>query len=304
MRSDPPLPAHNAATHTLTWHVTGVSGWDRLGNCNFNVPASVPAGYYLQSDFYITPNVGDCDSTDNHEHFSELMTSSMDPNEKEVSPAGPIYEEDSVLTYTIHFQNTGTDTTWFIVLKDTLSSNLDPGSVRNLASSHEYSEFKISGSGILAWLFNPIFLVDSATNEPASKGFVKFSVKKKRDLPIGTAISNKADIYFDYNQPVTTNTVSSTLSDPTYIFEPRGNSQVKVEAFPNPFSESTNIVVTGLNEKFDFTLFDITGRREVLINSVENNRFMLSRDDLPAGVYFYKISTGKQQVAFGKLVVQ
>ena len=304
LSSDAPLPTHNAAAHTLTWSVNGVGALDHLGNSYFHVPQSVPIGYVLQSDIWITPYTGDCDTFSNHRHFSEVVTNSIDPNGKEVSPAGPINEEDSVLTYTIHFQNTGSDTTWFIIVKDTLSAYLDPTSVCNLASSHEYSEFNISGVGVLTWVFNPIYLVDSNTNESGSKGFVMFSVKKKRDLPVGTVISNKADIYFDYNQPVATNTVSSTLTAPTYIFEPRGNSRVKVEAFPNPFSESTNIVVNGLNEKFDFTLFDVAGRREVLVNSIENNRFVLSRGDLPAGVYFYKISTGKQQVAFGKLVVQ
>ncbi len=302
--SGPPLPAHDATAHTLTWNVTGVGGWDRRGNCHFTVPASLPAGYHLQSDFYIFPTTGDCDSSNNHQHYSELVTSSLDPNEKQVLPAGDIYEEDSVLTYTIHFQNTGTDTTWFVILKDTLDTNLDPVTVRNLASSHEYAEFNISGSGILTWVFNPIYLVDSATNEPASKGFVTFSIQKKKNLSIGTPISNTASIYFDYNTPVVTNTVTNHLADPNYVFEVRGDNGVTVSAFPNPFSESTNVVVSGLKDNFDFTLLDITGRIRKQVIQVNNKQFEINRDELSTGVYFYRISTGKKQQAVGKLVVE
>ena len=122
------------------------------------------------------------------------IVGSYDPNEKEVSPAGNITESDSVLTYTIHFQNTGTDTTSFIVVRDTLSQYLDPLSVINIASSHEFNEFEIAGDGILKWVFNPIFLVDSGTNEPESKGFIMFSIHKRSNLPFGTLISNNAAI--------------------------------------------------------------------------------------------------------------
>lgn len=301
---DPPLPAHNLATHTLTWNVNGVSSWDLRGHCHFTVSPSTPAGYHLQNDFWISPTLGDCDSSNNHYHYSELVTSSQDPNEKEVEPAGAITEDDSVLTYTIHFQNTGTDTTWFIIVKDTLSAGLDVASIRNIASSHTYTEFNVSGPGILTWVFNPIFLVDSATNESASKGFVKFSVNKKKNLPVGTSISNRASIVFDYNQPLLTNTVADTLAEPNFIFELRGMERVTVSAAPNPFSSTTTITVDGLKEKFDFSLFDVTGRMLKSISSIETKQFELNRGTLPAGVYFYKLSTYEKKVANGKLVVE
>lgn len=302
--TDAPLPSHNPATRTLTWTTNSVDNWDYRGQIHFTVMPTTPAGYHLQSDFGITPTAGDCDSTNNFMHFSELVTSSMDPNEKEVEPAGNIFEEDSTLTYTIHFQNTGTDTTWFVIIKDTLDAALDPLSVRNLASSHPYSDFNISGTGFLEWVFNPIYLVDSSTNEPASKGFVKFSIKKKAGLPIGTPIKNNASIYFDYNTPVVTNTVTNTIADPNFVFEVRGDNGVSVMAYPNPFSDKTQVVVEGLKGKFDFNLFDVTGRLRKTIGSIENSRFEMQRGELTPGIYFYRISSGKKQMAFGKLVVE
>jgi uncharacterized repeat protein (TIGR01451 family) len=303
----PPLPSHNAATHTLTWTLTNVShpnyDWNtRLRNF-FMVPSSLSINYLLQNDFYITPTSGDCDTSDNHLHFSESCTGSHDPNEKTVLPAGNIYDEDSVLTYSIHFQNTGTDTTWFITVKDTLDAGLEPASVRPIASSHPYSEFNISGVGILTWVFNPIYLVDSATNENASKGFVTFTVKRRNNLNWGTSISNRASVYFDYAQPVLTNTVADTVAMPLYIFETL-SSDVSVLAYPNPFNLKTKITVNGLKEKFDFSLFDVTGRALKIISSIDSNTFEITRDELSAGVYYFKISTAAKKVANGKLVVE
>ncbi len=302
---------HDLANHTLTWAVVDSLGnlWGGWGGseilANFLVPVNLSLGYMLQSDFRISPTIGDCDSSNNHVHTSDAVTGSYDPNEKIVEPAGRILEEDSILTYTIGFQNTGTDSTHFIILKDTLSANLDAGTVRNIASSHPYSDFEISGKGILTWTFNPLRLVDSFTNEKESHGFVKFTIKKKSNLPVGSIISNKAYIYFDYNEAVITNTVSDTISEPNSIFEVRSTDGISVKAFPNPFANATNIVVDDMKEKFDFELFDVTGRLKKRMTGIETNQFQVTRDDLSAGVYFFKIlSTNKKKTGYGKLVVE
>ncbi len=303
---DSTLPTNNAAAHTLSWTVNSVPnfnyGWTQLDGY-FQVPSTLSLNYLLQSDFTITPFAGDCDTTDNHYHYSETVIGSHDPNEKDVEPAGPITESDSILTYTIHFQNTGTDSTHFVVIKDTLSSNLDPATVRNIASSDKYSNFTISGKGILTWTFNPLRIVDSITNPSGSKRFITFTVKKKANLPVGATISNTASVYFDYNTAVVTNTVADTVTV-SGIFEVANNSGISVKAFPNPFNDFTNIVITGLNEKFSFELYDVTGRLEQSIPSVTNNQFQIQRGGLANGIYLYRIAVANKQVAYGKLVVE
>ena len=302
---------HNLANHTLTWLVDSLdySYWGFFtGNeidATFLVPLNLSLTYYLQNDFAITPTVGDCDSSNNQFHTNDLVTGSFDPNEKRVEPAGKILEGDSILTYTIGFQNTGTDSTHFIIVKDTLSPSLNAATVRNIASSHPYSEFTISGQGILTWVFNPLRLVDSFTNEPGSHGFVKFTVKKKNNMPVGSIISNTAHIYFDYNTPVVTNTVADTISEPNFISPVRSDDGLSVKAFPNPFGHSTNILVNGLQGNFDFELYDVTGRLRNKFSSIETNQFILQRDELSSGIYFYRItSMNKKQSGFGKLVVE
>jgi hypothetical protein len=71
----------------------------------------------------------------------------------------------------------------------------------------------VSGKGrpVLTWTFDNINLPDSTRDQAGSNGFVKFTVLPVKDLPAGTRIENFADIYFDYNPPVRTNTVFNTL---------------------------------------------------------------------------------------------
>lgn len=303
-----PLPVHDPIAHTLTWVLSSVPASSfnaayRLEN-TFYVPLSVTVGQPLNTSYSITPIVGDCNPGDNTCTFSEVVTGSHDPNAKEVSPEGAIFEEDSVLTYTIRFQNTGTDSTWFVIIRDTLSDKLDAKTVTNIASSHPYSSFSISGEGILQWKFDPLRLVDSATNEPGSNGFVMFTVKKKPNLPVNTLISNTASVYFDYNEPVVTNTVYDSMAMPNYIFDVKGNDGISVKAMPNPFSQSTNIVISGLNEKYTFELYNITGKLTRKVEVQNGNGFALQRNDLASGVYTYKINSATGKTAFGKLVVQ
>lgn len=54
-------------------------------------------------------------------------------------------------------------------------------------------------------------LPDSGTNEPASHGYVIYEVDPLPGAPDGTEIKNHADIYFDFNPPIVTNSTLNTL---------------------------------------------------------------------------------------------
>ncbi len=302
-----PLPVHDSVAHTLTWQVTNLTSgccgqpwYTRLRNF-FLVPATTPVGYMLTSQYTISPTIGDCNPGNNFLTYSHALTGSLDPNEKSVSPEGNLMAADSVLTYTIEFQNTGNDTTNFVIVVDTLSQFLDPMTVENLFSSHAYSDFSISESGILTWIFNPIYLVDSATNEPASHGFITFRIKLRSNLPIGTQIENNASIYFDYNQPVVTNTVSSLLINSVQNIS---FNNITVTAFPNPFNESTKFVVDGVTGKFDFTLTNVLGEKVNELRNINTKQFYFNRSDLLPGIYFYNIIVSGRTIATGKIVAE
>jgi photosystem II stability/assembly factor-like uncharacterized protein len=150
-----------------------------------------------------------------------LIVDSFDPNDKLVAPTGTgdaHYTPSGVaLDYTIRFQNTGTAEAYTVVLVDTLPASLDVSTLRPAGSSHP-SRLNVSGKGrpVLTWTFNNINLPDNTTNEPASHGYVKFTVMPFGDLPQGTAIANYADIFFDYNEPVRTNTTRNVIRDTVF----------------------------------------------------------------------------------------
>ncbi|MCP4441368.1 MAG: DUF11 domain-containing protein [Aureispira sp.] len=137
--------------------------------------------------------------------FCGIVTGSYDPNDKRGFPLGVTnnhnIDQNQEIDYTIRFQNTGTDTAFTVVIRDTLPMELDIFSVRQGAASHNY-EFRMYGPRILEWTFPYIYLVDSTSNEPESHGFVSFKVRQNQNLPIGTTIENNAGIYFDFNAPI------------------------------------------------------------------------------------------------------
>ena len=147
--------------------------------------------------------------------YCGIVTGSYDPNDKTGFPLG-INESNDILPnqqieYLIRFQNTGTDTAFTVVIRDTLSANFDIFSVQSGVASHPY-EFTISDSRAMEWTFNNILLPDSTTNEVGSHGFIKFTVNQLPDLAEETILENTAHIYFDFNDPIITNTSQHTIN--------------------------------------------------------------------------------------------
>jgi hypothetical protein len=153
--------------------------------------------------------------------YSAVTTCSYDPNDKSVMPledvATPYTDIYSDLTYNIRFQNTGTDTAFLVVIKDTLSPFLDLSTFNVVSSSHPVMATLGVHDRIATFTFENIQLPDSIIDEPASHGFVRYNIRPLSGLPDSTDITNTSYIYFDYNEPVQTNT---TLSHLIYVYHP------------------------------------------------------------------------------------
>lgn len=290
-----PIPVYDSVNHTLTWQVSNLSNISQVNYSFFHVPSSLSTSYLLQSDFDISPSIGDCDTTNNHLHFAEVVTGSNDPNEKTVTPSGNITSNDSILSYTIHFQNTGNDTTHFVILKDTLSQYLNPATVENITASAPF-DFTISGSGILTWIFNPLFLPDSASNEAMSKGFVQFKVKVKPNLPNGALIENSASIYFDYNTPVLTNTTTNSFISGIYEI----NSESYIAVFPNPAENHLTIQSEKLN-MISIEITDVLGRN-IYAEKPNQKTSIINLNSFASGIYFIKAQLQDGSVQVKKFV--
>ncbi|MBD0254517.1 MAG: hypothetical protein ICV83_02260, partial [Cytophagales bacterium] len=149
---------------------------------------------------------------------------SFDPNDKAVSPQGVGPERytptGAALDYVIRFQNTGTDVAYRVVVVDTLSEHLDLSTLRVGTVSHPY-KMTVTGRGrpVLTFTFDNINLPDSTADEPRSHGRIGFSIHPKAGLPEKTRVENLADIFFDYNEPVRTNTTLNAIYDVPSVVE-------------------------------------------------------------------------------------
>lgn len=100
-----------------------------------------------------------------------------------------------------------------------IAENLDLASLQIMAASHPY-RLSLLNDRILEFTFDPIILPDSISNEPASHGFIKYSIVPNAAIPIGARAYNTAYIYFDFNTPVQTNTVETTISTASNVNTP------------------------------------------------------------------------------------
>ncbi|MBK8805142.1 MAG: hypothetical protein IPO21_00260 [Bacteroidales bacterium] len=152
--------------------------------------------------------------------LKNLIRCSYDPNDISVFPAG-LTENGYVgmeqeLTYLIRFQNTGNDTAFIVDVRTTLDENLDPLSFKLLAASHEMRYF-LEKDGAVRFYFDNINLLDSTSNEPESHGFVLYSIKPKATITSGAIANAQANIYFDYNPAIVTNTTTTTFIEDSDI---------------------------------------------------------------------------------------
>jgi hypothetical protein len=139
------------------------------------------------------------------------VVGSFDPNDKTAFPNSTLdISGDRWLTYLIRFQNTGTASAEHIFITDTLSASLDWSTFNLLSYSHQPLT-QVYNDGLVKFSFPHINLPDSNTNEPASHGFVQYKIRAKDSLALGSTIENTANIFFDFNAPVITNTTSNAV---------------------------------------------------------------------------------------------
>ncbi|HWB62936.1 MAG TPA: T9SS type A sorting domain-containing protein [Chitinophagales bacterium] len=304
--TNPPYTSYDVNTHTITWNIVNNlqagSGFDQQHRIfmDFQIPQNLSLGTPLTSEDDISPVANDCNPYDNHEYYVDPVSGSHDPNEKEVYPAGNLSAADTVLTYTIRFQNTGNAPATLVVVSDTLSSYLDPATVIPGASSNPYT-YKMSGPGIITFTFEPIYLTDSATNVDSSKGFVTFTVHTKPNIALGTQIKNTAYIYFDLNPAVVTNTTVSTRSNTSGIAT-IANQVMSARVMPNPAQSEARIEFTGATGKIVLKITDELGN--VIANGDANgNIYRLDAASLSPGIYFYTANDAAGNRATGRISI-
>lgn len=313
VESAPMQDNYDEGTSTLTWEYEDLPpGAIWIYNIYLYTPIGTDLGTPLDYFFQANPIAGDLTPENNTIECSIVVTGSFDPNDKAVTPEGigengSITMEDSLLTYKVRFQNTGTDTAFTVRVLDTLDIDLDERTVVPGPASHPYT-LTVKDGNVLDFLFENIMLPDSFVNEPASNGFFMFDVKIKEGSPYGTRIENRAGIYFDFNEPIITNTVVNTIEMVNEVSSIAKNDFL-FEVFPNPGNGQGNYSIQlDSPEMVSIKAFDINGK---IISELSEQKFYskgshvinFNKFNLVNGVYFIQAETQSGKVAKVKYVL-
>lgn len=222
-----------------------------------------------------------------------------DPNNKlslihSMGSDGSFADKSYPILYTINFQNTGSAPARDVQILDTLDKLLDFSSLSLIGSSHRMSA-SIDENRLLRFTFPNINLPDSISNEPASHGYVSFSIKPIANLELNQTISNKVGIYFDFNEAIFTNTVMNQykLKDSSRETNSIAQNIVRgyIEICPNPAKDYVMISCDYTPRVMDIYLTDVLGR-EFKLNLMEENKYSAKFDvsNLPRGIYLVRIN--------------
>ena len=241
---------------------------------------------------------------------SGTVTCSFDPNDKAVTPAGVQSSNytlmNETLQYLVRFQNTGNDTAFTVTIRDTIDNDLNLNTFKLLDASHQVQTQIDVASRIVTFTFNNILLADSNTNEPLSHGFVKYSIKPNTGLMNVTAIQNTAYIYFDFNDPVATNTTLNTLvySIPTSIPEIDQSKQAIVKVVPNPFKEEAYIIFDNDEaNKYRIAVINLQGKL-VIDEITVSEKIIIRKNNLNSGLYLFKLIPFQKGITYsGKFII-
>jgi Leucine-rich repeat (LRR) protein len=255
---------------------------------NVNSPMETPA--VISGDilnYTVTNTITNTDEMlfDNTFVFNQTVVNSYDPNDKTCLQGNYVGPDKigNYVHYMIRFENTGTFPAENIVVKDMIdTAKFDVSSLVPLHASHNYFT-RISGNKV-EFIFENINLpFDDANND----GYIAFKIKTLPSLVLGDTFSNSANIYFDYNFPIVTNTATTTiaaLSNPSFEFANY------FSLYPNPTTNELNINLKSAIEINSIQIYNTIGQ---LVTVQTGNALKIDVSNLKTGNHFIKINTNE-----------
>ncbi|MEO8587765.1 MAG: T9SS type A sorting domain-containing protein [Flavobacteriales bacterium] len=288
-----PVPT-NIIGNLITWDLPAFGSFAmRDFAVHFDVPVGLALGTVLSNQWEISNTLGaDIDPGNDVATLTTTVVGSYDPNAKEVRTSSGLsatfyfIDQDEYMDYTVHFQNTGTATAIDVIVTDTLAADLDMGSFAQGPASHPF-DVSFRPDRVVEWRFANIQLPDSGANETDSHGSVNFRIRPLDPLLPGTVISNTANIFFDFNDPVITEPSVLTAEFSTGVDE----SLVvhAVTAYPNPASD--RLFVNGGSGTFECIRVANMDGRMVLDLPGRGNSSVVDVSELSTGTYVLTAKT-------------
>ena len=295
----------SSGTNTLTWNIgTLLPGASGAVQVYYTIPTNAVQGTVFVLPIAITSPGVDQTPSNNSLNYNIVTVSSFDPNSKEVSPSQinqAYVNNGGWFNYTIHFQNTGNDTAFNVLLRDTLSNMLNMGTFEVVGSSHPVSVSMKNGR-VIEFLFQNINLPDSNVNSLKSHGVVSFRIKANTPSPITGVINNFAAIYFDYNAPVVTNNA------PIKIMTTGVGNVDETEAnwmlYPNPANDEVNFVLTSTDySDYQLQITDLSGRIIGNYTVTSGKTLAITTSQFVSGIYLAHLSKNGINAGVQKLII-
>jgi hypothetical protein len=271
---------------SLSWDYANLKPFENRSfyvTLNVNSPTETPAvniGDVLTLTASILPSAGDENTFDNLFQFNQTVVGSYDPNDItciQGDVVAPSYI-GQYLHYVINFENTGTYQAENIVVKTQINpADFDIATLRLMEASHNVAT-RINGN-IIEFIFQTINL------DTGGHGNILLKIKTKGNLQTSDIVTNKADIYFDYNFPIETNFANTT-------FQVLSNSIITIDnsvgVYPNPVNDMVNIKANTAISSIE--IYDVQGR--IVHKKITNQK--TESIDVSAysnGIYFLRIKT-------------
>lgn len=299
-----PTPSISGSTLTYT-----LSAPDDINRFHSGImvltPTTATIGDTIKISAYIAPlsSIPDPNLTNNTYNYQKAVASSYDPNIKEVSPLGRgkqgFIAKNTEMTYTIHFQNTGTARAKNITIADEIDANLDINSIHILGATHKTNLYKDNKT--IKFRFENINLPDSGADYAGSMGSVTYAIRQQKDLADGLEMKNTAAIYFDYNAPIITNTTLNTINIPTSIAHVAIGSDVAT-VYPNPANSTLNVKMAN-TKTFSVRMMDMLGRI-VMTQSTANGELSINTLSIPSGSYIVHINDNNGNETSNKVQIK
>ncbi len=240
--------------------------------------------------------------SNNSSNSTQAIIAAYDPNDKTEAHGGKIafssFGANDYLYYTVRFENVGNTSATNIKITDLLDSQIDENSFVMVNATHDYTLDRVGRN--LIWHFNGINLPVSVANSQTGKGSLTFKVKLKPGFAIGDIVPNSAEIYFDANPSVITNTFLtefvSSLANQTF-------DAGSVSIYPNPANTVINISLqnpAGTISKI--CVYDIVGKSVKKAADISASEFTVDVSDLSKGMYLIEIETASGSRIVKKLI--
>ncbi|PVW14567.1 T9SS type A sorting domain-containing protein [Marixanthomonas spongiae] len=294
------IPISSQTANSLTFNYSNIEPFEiKTFDIEFsvNTPPVVEIGDILFFSATINPLNNDINEANNFFSYNQTVIDSFDPNDIQVLEGEEIYleEADDYLHYIIRFQNTGTASAINVRVKNDLDPNLDWNTMQLENVSHANRVEIVDGNHV-EFIFDNINLPDENTNEPESHGYIQYKIKPKSTVDVGDSILNQADIYFDFNPPITTNTVSTTIIENLSVSD---NSMESVSVYPVPSTGSVYV-----NSHTKIVKLQIYNELGQLVMEKENNQGVkeIEIHKLTSGVYTIKLIDESYNKTIKKLI--